>query len=237
MSRQLAKRWITVDEYERMGEASIFRPDDRLELLEGEIFEMSPIGSHHAACVDLLARLLRVRVEDFAIVRVQNPIRLDDFSEPQPDVALLKLRDDFYRHAHPTPADVLLVIEVADSTVESDRGYKIPLYAKAGIKEAWLVNLPAERIEIYAEPAGRRVSNHQRGRTRRRGARAQHHRSGRQRLRRAGVKSPFHGFESHKRRPRIANNPAEATTSTITTFVASENTPALSFEPALASNP
>ncbi|HKR00941.1 MAG TPA: Uma2 family endonuclease [Pyrinomonadaceae bacterium] len=81
-------------------------------------------------------------------------MRLDDFSEPQPDLALLRWRDDFYRHAHPTPADVLLVIEVADSTVESDRSYKIPLYAKAGIPEVWLVNLPDESIELYAAPAG-----------------------------------------------------------------------------------
>ena len=91
---------------------------------------------------------------DFAIVRVQNPIQLDDYSEPQPDVALLRLRDDFYRHAHPTPEDVLLIIEVADTTVDYDRLVKVPLYAKAGIKEVWVVNLPAEQIEIYAEPTG-----------------------------------------------------------------------------------
>ncbi|MGB9180171.1 MAG: Uma2 family endonuclease [Pyrinomonadaceae bacterium] len=154
MSRQLAKHWITADEYERMGEAGIFHPDDRLELLEGEIYKMSPIGSPHAACVDFLA----VTLTDFAqrrfIVRVQSPVRLDDFSEPQPDVALLRWRDDFYRHAHPTPADVMLIIEVADSTVESDRSYKIPLYAQAGIREAWLVNIAEEQVELYAEPQG-----------------------------------------------------------------------------------
>ncbi|MDT5062820.1 MAG: hypothetical protein QOH63_3279 [Acidobacteriota bacterium] len=153
MSRQLAKRWITVDEYERMGEAGIFHPDDRLELLEGEIYEMSPIGSPHAACVDFLTILLTEFARRRFIVRGQNPIRLNDFSEPQPDIALLRWRDDFYRHAHPTPADVLLVIEVADSTVESDRSYKMPLYAKAGIPEIWIVNLSAEKIELYSEPA------------------------------------------------------------------------------------
>ncbi|MGB7923518.1 MAG: Uma2 family endonuclease [Pyrinomonadaceae bacterium] len=152
MSLQVAKHCFTVAEFERMGEAGIFREDARLELIEGEIVEMSPIGSRHAACIDLLARLLRRQVEDFAIIRVQSPIQLDDFSEPQPDIALLKLRDDFYRHAHPTPADVLLVIEVADTTVEYDRLVKVPLYAKAEIKEVWVINLPAERIEIYAEP-------------------------------------------------------------------------------------
>lgn len=153
MSQQLAKHWITVDEYERMGEAGIFPPDARLELLEGEIYEMSPIGSQHAACVDALALILTEMASRKFIVRTQSPIRLDDFSEPQPDIALLGWRDDFYRHAHPTPADILLVIEVADTTLESDRRYKLPLYAKAGIAEAWLVNLPEESIELYAEPA------------------------------------------------------------------------------------
>lgn len=152
MSRQLAKRWITVDEYERMGLAGIFHPDDRLELLEGAIYEMSPIGSPHAACVDFFTVTLPQLAQRRFIVRVQNPIRLNDFSEPQPDIALLKWREDFYRHAHPTPADVLLVIEVADSTLESDRSYKMPLYAQAGIPEMWLVNLPEEKIELYAEP-------------------------------------------------------------------------------------
>jgi Uma2 family endonuclease len=153
MSRQLAKHWISVDEYERMGRAGIFGDDARLELLEGEIYEMSPIGSPHAACVKYFNTLFNRLFSGKMIVCVQDPIRLDDFSEPQPDIALLRWRDDFYRHAHPTPADVLLVIEVADSTVESDRSYKMPLYAKAGIAEAWLVNLPDERIELYAEPA------------------------------------------------------------------------------------
>lgn len=154
MSRQLAKYWITADEFEQMGRAGIFHPDARLELLEGEIYQMSPIGSPHAACVDYLSTLFNRHFGDRVIVRVQNPIRLHDFSEPQPDVALLRWRDDFYRSAHPTPADVLLVIEVADTTVETDRSYKMPLYASAGIAEAWLVNLPEERIELFAEPAG-----------------------------------------------------------------------------------
>jgi Uma2 family endonuclease len=154
MSRRLAKRWITADEYERMGEAGIFGEKARLELLEGEIYEMSPIGSPHSACVTILHQLLTLKFAKKLIVFSQNPIRLDEFSEPQPDVALVRWRDDFYRHAHPTPADVLLVIEVADSTVESDRSYKMPLYAKAGIPEAWLVNLVEECVELYAEPLG-----------------------------------------------------------------------------------
>jgi Uma2 family endonuclease len=153
MSRQLAKHWISVDEYERMGHAGIFGDDARLELLEGEIYEMSPIGSPHAACVKYLNTLFNRLFSGKMLVGVQDPIRLDDFSEPQPDIALLRWRDDFYKNSHPTPADVLLVIEVADTTVESDRSYKLPLYAKAGIPEVWIVNLPDETIELYAEPA------------------------------------------------------------------------------------
>ncbi|HYH86299.1 MAG TPA: Uma2 family endonuclease [Pyrinomonadaceae bacterium] len=154
MSRELAKRWITSDEYERMGEAGVFPPDARLELIEGEIYAMSPIGSPHAACVKFLSELLSRLFGGKLIVSVQDPIRLNDFSEPQPDLALLRWRDDFYRGAHPTPADVLLVVEVADTTVVTDRSVKIPLYARAGIQEVWLVNIPDELIEIYADPAG-----------------------------------------------------------------------------------
>ena len=152
MSQQLAKHWISVDEYERMGQAGIFADYARLELLEGEIYEMSPIGSLHAACVKYLSAQLNHLFNGKFIVSTQDPIRLNDFSEPQPDIALLRWRDDFYRHAHPTPDDVLLVIEVADSTVETDRSYKIPLYAQSGIAEAWLVNLPEEQIELFATP-------------------------------------------------------------------------------------
>lgn len=153
MSRQLAKHWISADEYERMGEAGIFGPDARLELIEGDIYQMSPIGSPHASCVKFLSRFLNRALGDIALISTQDPIRLNDFSEPQPDVALLRLRDDFYRDAHPTPADVLIIIEVADTTVNTDRSVKIPLYAKAGIREAWLVDIPSGEIEVYAEPA------------------------------------------------------------------------------------
>jgi Uma2 family endonuclease len=165
MSHQLAKYSISADEYERMGAAGIFPPDARLELIEGEIYEMSPIGSPHAACVTYLAHILTRLAGSFS-VRVQNPIRLNDFSEPQPDLALVRWRDDFYRSAHPTPADVLLVVEVADTTVETDRRLKIPLYAKAGIPEMWLVNIPGGRIEVYSDQSGdsyRRVEHFGRG--------------------------------------------------------------------------
>jgi Uma2 family endonuclease len=153
MSRKLAKYWVSAEEYERMGAAGIFPPGARLELIEGDIYEISPIGSPHAACVKYLSRILNELGKDF-IVGVQDPIRLDDFSEPQPDVTLLRWREDFYRGAHPTPADVLLVVEVADTTVVTDRTIKVPLYARAGIAEVWVVNIPEERVEIYTEPVG-----------------------------------------------------------------------------------
>lgn len=154
MSTLIAKRCFNVEEYYRMAEAGILSEDDRVELIEGEIIEMSPIGSRHAACIDRIVNFLLGRYAGMtAIVRVQSPIRLDDFSEPQPDVSLLRPRDDFYATEHPKPADVLLVIEVADTSVEYDRGAKTPLYARAGIPEVWLINLRENEVELYAQPA------------------------------------------------------------------------------------
>jgi Uma2 family endonuclease len=137
-----------------MGQVGIFSEGERLELVCGEIIQMSPIGERHAACVALLTQLITLRLQRSAIVWVQNPIRLDDYSEPQPDLSLLKPRADFYRRAKPKPEDVLLVIEVSDTTLEYDRAVKMPLYAGAGIPEAWLVNLPEGRIEVYSDPSG-----------------------------------------------------------------------------------
>ena len=153
MSAEIARYSFTAEEFQRMGEAGIFRQDARLELIEGEIIEMSPIGSPHAACVKYLSGLLNRLFGGTLIVGVQDPVRLNDFSEPQPDVSLLRWRDDFYRAAHPAPADVLLLIEVADTTVVKDKTLKIPLYARAGIAEAWLVNIPEEKVEIYSDAA------------------------------------------------------------------------------------
>lgn len=136
-----------------MAEVGILTEDDRVELIEGEIIEMSPIGSRHAACVARLTEILSQRVAGQAIVWVQNPIRLDEYNEPEPDVALLKRRDDFYSEGHPTPADVLLVVEVADTSIDLDRRLKVPLYARAEIPEVWLVDLTKDVIEVYAQPA------------------------------------------------------------------------------------
>ena len=152
MSINLAKHRFTVGEYERMGEMGFFPPDARVELIEGQIIEISPIGSRHAACVKLLNRILNQQVAEDAIVSTQDPIRLSDLSEPRPDLAVLRFRRDYYRERHPGAYDVLLVIEVADTTIQYDRHTKIPLYARAGIPEAILFNLPEDRLEYFARP-------------------------------------------------------------------------------------
>ena len=149
MSLQLLRRAFTVEDYHRMVQAGILREDDRVELLEGEILEMAPIGSRHAACVDRLNQLFSDRVRKRAIVRVQNPIGMGERSEPQPDLTLVRPRPDFYSQSHPGPGDILLVVEVAETSVEVDRDLKVPLYARAGIPEVWLVDLSAECIEVF----------------------------------------------------------------------------------------
>ena len=146
-------RRFSVNEYHRLGEIGVLTEDDRVELLEGEIVEMTPIGSYHAACVSRLNRMLTLQLGQTAIVSVQNPIRLNDQSEPQPDITLLKPRPDFYKGGHPQPDDILLVIEVADSSVNLDRGTKLPLYAKAGISEVWIVDLTGLTVETYWQPS------------------------------------------------------------------------------------
>lgn len=152
MSVQIDRRVFSVDDYYRMVEVGLLREDERVELIEGEVIKMSPIGSRHAACVARLTKLFSRLTGDGAIVWVQNPIRLDDFSEPQPDVALLKPRADFYSRAHPAAADVLLIVEVADTTIGYDRQVKVPLHARAGVPEVWVVDLVGEAVETYAQP-------------------------------------------------------------------------------------
>jgi Uma2 family endonuclease len=152
MSVQVEKWVFTVDEYHRISQAGILSEDDRVELIEGEIIKMSPIGKLHASCVKRLNAILNRRIGQFAIISIQDPIRLNDYSEPEPDIALLKLRDDFYSQQLPAADDVLLIVEVADTSVEYDRTVKLPLYARAGIPETWLANLPADKVEVHSEP-------------------------------------------------------------------------------------
>jgi Uma2 family endonuclease len=149
---------LTVDDYHRMGEAGILSEDDRVELIEGELVEMAPIGSEHAAAVTDLNYLLMVAVGEKALVSPQNPVRLDRHSEPQPDFALLKPRPDRYRSALPTPQDTLLIVEVAHSSLAYDRAVKLALYASHSIPEVWIVNLAANEVEVYRKPQGDRYT-------------------------------------------------------------------------------
>lgn len=152
MAMPLALYRFTVDDYYRMAEAGVFHENDRVELIGGQVVEMTPIGPGHSGCVGALTRLLSLRVGDAALVWVQNPLRVGKHDEPQPDLLLLRPQPGEYRKAHPTPADVLLVIEVADTSVRYDRETKLRLYAAAGIPEAWLVNLPSDTIEACTDP-------------------------------------------------------------------------------------
>jgi Uma2 family endonuclease len=143
---------ISAEEYLRMGEAGVFAPETRLELIEGEIVEMAPIGSPHAGTVKALNRLLGRRAGDAAIVSVQDPLVIADRSVPQPDLALLRPRADSYKRSHPTAADVLLVVEVSDASLRFDLGTKVPLYARCGIPEVWVVDLNEGVIRVFREP-------------------------------------------------------------------------------------
>ena len=152
MAMPLAHRRFTVDEYHRMAEVGILGEDDRVELLDGEIVLTTPMGARHASTVARLNERFHSVVGKRAILSVRLPIRLSDYSEPEPDLALLKRREDFYADRLPEAGDVLLVIEVADSSRRTDRERKLPLYARAGIAEVWLVDLPRDVIEVYREP-------------------------------------------------------------------------------------
>ncbi len=153
MAAQVAKRLFTTWDYHRMADAGVLSEDDRVELIDGEIIEMTPIGSSHAGCVNALSDLLRRGLGQSVIVSVQNPVVLSPHSEPQPDICLLRPRADFYRSQHPGPSAVLLLVEVADSSKEYDRALKLPLYARAGIREVWVVDLVDGVIETYRRPA------------------------------------------------------------------------------------
>ncbi len=152
MSVQVVRRHFTVEDFYRMAEAGILKEDDRVELIEGEVVEMSPIGSRHSGCVMRLTTTLTEQLGRSVIVNVQNPVRLHEETEPQPDIALLKPRADFYSESHPTPDDVLLIAEVADTSIDYDRNVKVHLYARAGIMELWLIDLMRDVIEFYGRP-------------------------------------------------------------------------------------
>ena len=153
-------RKFTVAEYYRMAEVGILQPDEKVQLIEGEIILMPPIGPEHAADVDEFLALFAQYAPGRYRLRIQNPVRLDNGSEPEPDVALLRLRPDGYRGAHPAPADVLLVIEVSDSTLTYDRNVKAHLYGRHNIPETWVRNLPEDCIERFTEPGPEGYARH-----------------------------------------------------------------------------
>lgn len=144
---------LTVEAYHRMGAAGVFAPAARVELIQGEVVDMAPIGSKHASVVRRLNQRLGMAAGPRAVVAVQDPIQLDTSTEPQPDLALLRPRADFYSERHPLPAEVLLIIEVADTTLRYDRDVKVPLYAQAEIPEVWLVDVDARSVTIHRDPA------------------------------------------------------------------------------------
>jgi len=152
MSVQTMRLRFSVDDYYRLIELGMLRDVERAEIIEGELVKRMPTGKRHASCVKRLDEFLRDVLGKNVTYSVQDPIRLDEFNEPMPDLALLKRREDFYLEKQPMAEDVLLVVEVSDTTLDYDRNRKIPLYAKAGIPEVWIINLKNGAIEIYTEP-------------------------------------------------------------------------------------
>jgi len=150
----LYRHRLTISDYHRMGEVGILHEDARVELIDGELIDRAPIGSRHAGTVLQLSRVLIFAVGGRAYVSTQNPVLLGEHSEPQPDIALLRPRDDFYKSTHPRPDDVLLIVEVADASLRYDREIKIPLYARHGIPEVWLVDVENAQFSIFLTPGG-----------------------------------------------------------------------------------
>lgn len=150
------KRKLTVTDYYCLAETGGLREGDRVELIEGEIIDMAPIGSPHASKVGYLTQRLQRAVGNRALVWVQMPVRLETHSEPQPDLMLLKPRADFYESGHPAAPDVFLLVEVAHASLRFDREIKLPLYARHGITEVWLVDVESRRLTTYRQPKGDR---------------------------------------------------------------------------------
>ena len=158
METEVTKKLFTVDEYYRMGEAGIFGEEARLELIEGEIIEMSPVGSRHVACVNRATALFAARLAGKVMVSVQNPVLLSRYTEPQSDIVLARPRDDYYASERISPENTFLVVEVSDTTLRYDRNRKMPLYAKSGVSELWIENLQNDVILVYRDPGPKTYS-------------------------------------------------------------------------------
>lgn len=156
MSTLVTKRLINTEEYYKMAEVGMLKPDEKVELINGEIYTMAPVGSKHAAVVDFLIFKMIRSFSDTCIVRSQNPVSIDQWSEPEPDIAILKYRKDNYVEAHPNVADVLLIVEVSDTSYEFDCTVKKDIYATAGIPVYWVIDLNESCIEVYENPVQHR---------------------------------------------------------------------------------
>ncbi|WP_333402910.1 Uma2 family endonuclease [Microcoleus sp. MON1_C1] len=168
MTTQLIKRLFTVKEYHHMIEAGILTKDDKVELIRGEIVQMAAVGRRHTSHVKRLTELFYTRLLSRVTIGVQDPVELDDYSEPEPDISLLRRRDDFYESGHPQSEDILLIVEVADATAETDRSIKIPLYAENNIVEVWLVDINEQCVVVDREPSPsgyQNIHRFQRGQT------------------------------------------------------------------------
>lgn len=152
MAIQTLKRKITVNEFQLMAKTGILDEKERLELMEGEIITMTPIGDNHARCVLFLTNFFAKKLIGKVMINVQNPLQLDTISQSQPDITLLRPRSDYYQSKSINPDDILLLIEVADSSIKYDRQIKAPFYAKHGISELWIINLENQTVEIYRDP-------------------------------------------------------------------------------------
>ena len=158
METEITKKLFTVQEYHRMAMAGILHEDDRLELIDGEVIEMSPIGHRHFVCVTRASALFRGAFENKVLISVQGPLRLDSRTEVQPDIVLFKPRSDFYAAKIPNAADVLLVVEVSDTTLATDQKVKLPKYASAGITEYWIADLQHDLLHVYRHLQGQRYT-------------------------------------------------------------------------------
>src|SRR5215510_7209183 len=154
MQVEALRRPFSVDEYDRMVQVGILGKEDRVELIEGEILEMSPIGDRHAACVDRAAVLLLPPLVGESIVRIQGPIRLGDYSKPQPDLILLRYDKGFFAIRGPVTKDAHLVIEVSDSSIQYDRGPKLRVYARHGVREVWIEDLTTDTLLVFRDAIG-----------------------------------------------------------------------------------
>ena len=151
---EVTKKPIDVDEYYKMAEVGILKPTDRVELVHGEIIEISPVGSKHASIVNRLVRILNEQLKDGATISSQNPVRLTSESEPEPDISILNYRADDYSESHPSAKDVITIIEVSDTTYDYNRGVKINLYAENMVPESWIIDINKKRIEMYSKSDG-----------------------------------------------------------------------------------